>query len=673
MQSGSGKLAGKITDAQTGEPLIGANVIIENTNLGAATDVDGNYFILNITPGTYTVKISYVGYSSKTVTEIRIVGGITYELNETLTSGIDLDEIVVTDKKFFEEKSTNTTKVVDSEQINKLPVRGVSNIASLQSGVVVQEGSGGVDGNATINIRGGRGSEVLYIVDGVPQNNLVTGGSGGQVSNNAIDQLSFQVGGYEAKYGQAQSGIISVTTKSGKPNYSLFAEGMTSEFTDDYGYNLYSTSLSGPIIPGLEKHTIFISAERGWFQDADPRAKSWKFTTIGEEYTTTPNNDAGVWRYSARTTHLMGDWKVNLGVNGNSREDRSITTQYVKNSSQFFDKNYTDNISFSGRVSQTVSSTTFWNLNLGYRIYDFKKVNPFFEDDLIAYGDSALFEERFGVTLLTNGQRTKEATDEAGIFFPYGRARGLFQRREQDSFNADFDFTSQIDNHLLEFGGGISFNIVRGYGLWAYQLANEYYEDFDGNPTPEELESIYENQQPYVFGYDITGQEHVGTDFENTRQAARNPLLAYVYLQDRFELEDLVLNLGIRMDYFDVKSYVLKDPTLPYAGGSDPSNFDDGDFEVRDPDVEFSPRIGIGFPVTESTVFHAQYGRFVQLPRLLDMYAGPYDYNNFISMEPQSSFNAQLEPEETTQYEVGFRQLLGNNAALEFNSVLQKH
>lgn len=657
-QTGTGKLAGKITDAQTGEPLIGANVIISNTNLGAATDVDGNYFILNIEPGTYTVKISYVGYSSKTVTEIRIVGGITYELNETLTSGIDLDEIVVTDKKFFEEKSTNTTKVVDSEQINKLPVRGVSNIAALQSGVVTQEGSGGVGGNATINVRGGRGSEVLYIVDGVPQNNLITGNAESQVSNNAIEQLAFQVGGYEAKYGQAQSGIINVTTKSGKPNYRIFLEGMTSEFTDDYGYNLYSTSISGPLIPGIDNHTVFASLERGWFLDANPRNGTWQFQSIGEEYKVTPNNTEGVWRYSARTTHLLGDWKVNLGVIGNSTVDRSITTSYLKNSSNFMDKNYEDNISFSGRISQTVSSNTFWNLQIGYRTYDFKKVNPFFEDDLMAYGDSTRWANELGVTLLGDGLRTS-SVDENFVFAPHGRSRGLYQRREQDQITADLDFTSQIDNHLLEFGGGVSFNTIRGYGIFAYQLAGS------SAPTVEEK---FEAMQPYVFGYDITGQEHIDDSFENERQRPRNPFLAYAYLQDRFELEDLVLNIGLRMDYFDVKSYVLKDPSLPYAGGDDPQNFDDGDFKIRDADLEFSPRIGLGFPVTETTVFHAQYGRFIQLPRLLDMYAGPFDYDNYISMEPQSSFNAGMEPEETTQYEIGFRQLIGNNAALNITA-----
>ena len=246
-QSGTGKLAGKILDADTNEPLPGANVMLMNTSQGAATDMNGNYFILNILPGTYDVQISFVGYGSKIIKDVRIVAGITYELNQKLSAGLSMDEIVVTDKKFFEEKSTNTVKVIDSKQIQKLPVKGVSNLASLQAGVVVAEGNGGADGNATINVRGGRGGEVLYIVDGVPQNDAYTGGNNSQVSNAAIDQLSFQIGGYEAKYGQAQSGIINVTTKSGSPTYNVFGDVLTSSFTDDYGYNLYTATIDGQI------------------------------------------------------------------------------------------------------------------------------------------------------------------------------------------------------------------------------------------------------------------------------------------------------------------------------------------------------------------------------------------------------------------------------------------
>lgn len=110
-QTGVGKLSGKIVDAATREPLIGANVILVGTSTGAATDVDGNYFILNITPGTYELKVTYVGYAPKTLENIRVVAGITYDLNIELTTDFTLDEIVVVDRKFLKKNQQTLLKL----------------------------------------------------------------------------------------------------------------------------------------------------------------------------------------------------------------------------------------------------------------------------------------------------------------------------------------------------------------------------------------------------------------------------------------------------------------------------------------------------------------------------------------------------------------------------------
>jgi outer membrane receptor protein involved in Fe transport len=694
-QSGVGKISGKIIDADTKEPLIGANIILMNTNLGAATDIDGNYFILNITPGTYDVKVSYVGYAPKTYEDVRIVANITYELNGELSTDFTLPDIVVIDKKFFEAKSTNTVKVMDSEQISRLPVRGVANLVSLQSGVVVQEGNGGQDGNAQINVRGGRSSEVVYIVDGVVQNNLYNRQTVSQVSNAAIDQISFQVGGYEAKYGQAQSGIVNVTTKSGDPYYNIFADLSTSGFTDDYGANLYSGSISGPIIPGIPEYTIFLSGERGWWLDADPPAvpiiiKTNEAGDILENPITLdriPNNQSNVWRWSGKISTRFDNWTVQLStlmndrVSKNSTNPASITPiRQYKNASQFIEEIEDENYSYSARISQTLSNNTFWNINAGYRLFQTQRYNPFLKgaENQILYGDSLWWADQsgMGVHLLGDGQRTAQV-DANGVYRPYGWSLGLFQQREDASWGFDADLTSQLDNHLLEFGFGGSWHTVRGYGNYAYTVAAT-----DAS-QPDYIR--FAQNQPFVFGYDATGTEKTTSDYpasldwladpsigSDPSMAAffrpREPFIGYLYLQDRFELQDLVLNLGVRMDYFDIKSYELINPELPYYGGSNPTAFDIGDFKIKDVEVQFSPRIGLGFPVTESTVFHAQYGRFIQVPELNDMYGGPFDYNTYITMSPQSGFNGSMLSEQTTQYEVGFRQLIGNNAALNITA-----
>lgn len=658
-QSGVGKLAGKIVDATTGEPLIGANVVVINTEHGAATDLEGNYFVLNITPGTYNVRVSYVGYGSKTVQDVRIVGGITYELNVQLTGGLNLNEIVVTDSKFFEEKATNTVKVIDSDQISKLPVKGVTNIASLQSGVVKTEGSGGADGNATLNVRGGRGNEVLYIVDGIPQNNVLSGNSAAQVSDAAIEQMSFQVGGYEAKYGQAQSGIINVTTKSGAPTYAIMADAVTSSWTDKFGYNLYSGNLSGPFIPGDARHTFFLSAERGWFLDAEPNAIPIEFESIGKTYDVHPNNSAGVWRFTGRTYHSFGDFTVRLGANVNTREGRMYTHRYAKNNAEFMPAFEQNNYSYSAKVSQTLSKNTFWNLTGGFRRYYYSQFDPHMKDNLFLYGNKEYMKNTFGVTISANGQRILE--DANGIFYGYGRVNNAYTKNENDVYSADFDFTSQQKSHLLEFGGGVSYNLVRYYSIAPIGLSSDVYVD-------KTEEQIFEDMQPTVFGYDVTGRSKTGTNYSDKGLRPKTPVFAYTYIQDRYELEDLVLNLGVRVDYFDTQADELINPSLPYAGGSNPKDFDDGDFRTKKAEVLVSPRIGLGFPVTNTTVFHAQIGRFVQQPALTDVYAGKYDLLQFKSMSPQYVQNASIKSEETIQYEVGFRQILGEVAALNITA-----
>lgn len=658
-QTGVGKISGKVIDASTKEPLVGANIIVVNTNWGAATNIEGEYFILNVPPGTYDVRASYVGYAPKTIQNVRVVAGVTYELNIELSTDFTLPEIVVQDKKFFEEKATNTKKVIDSEDISRLPVKGVEKLASIQAGVVIQEGAGGADGNSTINVRGGRGGEVLYIVDGVPQNDVFTGVNYGQVSNAAIEQIAFEIGGYEAKYGQAQSGIINVTTKSGSATYSLFADVLTSSFTDPYGYNLYTGTIGGPIIPGYPNHTFFLSVERGWFKDADPKAINFEFPSINKKYDFIPENDASVDRITARLNHSIGDFTLRFSGNYNFRKFRGVTVEYMKNNAAHNSRNIQQNLSVSGRLSHNFSSNAFWNLNVGYRSLLREGGDGVWFRDLYAYGDSLINAQKRGYTFPANGVRPTR--DSVGVFFARGRVLNSYSKAETNTFNADFDFTMQLEKHLVEFGGGMNFNVLRNYAIAPVALASNSIRIL---PEIERFKRL----MPTVFGYDITGRKKTSADnADRTEFAPKEPFIAYAYLQDRFELEDIVLNIGLRMDYFDTKADIIKNPSLPYAYG-DPNTFDKEDFVKSKAELKISPRIGLGFPVTATTVFHAQYGKFIQQPSLNQLYSSPLDFDDLLNNQSFSWNNGHVKSEETTQYEVGFRQILGNVAALNITA-----
>ena len=255
----TGKISGRVIDRDTGETIPGANVAVVGTTYGSITDVDGNYFILGVPVGTYDVQASFVGYSPETFTAVSISSGYTRELNFSLAEGVELDEVVVEyERPLIQKDAVGAPKIVDAEQIVNLPVRGAANVAAIQAGVVSAEGS------STLNIRGGRGSEVEYYIDGVK----VIGTTA--LPQSAVQEQEIMIGAISARYGDAMSGIINITTKSGSPNFFGSVEGVTSEALDSYGYNLLSGTVGGPI--GTEKVNFFLAGEFLDRLDSAPRA-----------------------------------------------------------------------------------------------------------------------------------------------------------------------------------------------------------------------------------------------------------------------------------------------------------------------------------------------------------------------------------------------------------------
>lgn len=255
----TGKLAGRVMDADTGEPLPGASVVIEGTQQGTITDLDGNYFIIGVPVGSYDVRASFVGFQTATVTGVEISAGYTREINFDLTAGVELNEIVVEyERPLIQKDAIGVPNVVSAEDIANLPVRGVASLAAIQGGVVSSETSG------ALFIRGGRSAEVAYFVDGV----RVIGAVG--VPTQAIQEQEMLIGSIPARYGDAMSGVISITTKGGSREFFGSLEAISSEATDDYGYNNYALTVGGPLVG--DKVSFFAAAEVSSRGDAGPRA-----------------------------------------------------------------------------------------------------------------------------------------------------------------------------------------------------------------------------------------------------------------------------------------------------------------------------------------------------------------------------------------------------------------
>jgi outer membrane receptor for ferrienterochelin and colicin len=660
-QISGGKISGTVIDADTKEPLIGVNVTITGTNMGAPTGLDGSFVVLNVPPGVYDIKAGYIGYRVSVLTGVRIIAGVTKEVNFSLSpTAVEMGEVTIeAEKVFFEAKATNTVKVLDAEAIHSLPIRGIGQALALQAGVVMTEGSGGATGNPTLYIRGGRGAEVLYVVDGVPQNDPYTGSNYSQISQEAVAQASLQVGGFEAKYGKAGSGMMNITTKTGGNKYTASVEGVTSTFTDEYGYNIYDGTFSGPLFPSLKGQNFFVSFERGWFADAAPSAMGISFnsdTVFSRK--TLPNNDGNVNRTSISTKHeLPYGANLTLKLNANDRDSRGFSQLYEKNNSAHNSLTTRLNRSLSAQLNAPITSNIALTVNGGYRsIYEVSGDGIWRDQPLIEWGDPAYNKEVKTISETIT-------TDATGIFYGHG-LNNFYSKMYNQAFTFDAQLAVQAKSHLFEAGGGGEFNTLRYYYINPRMLAKTIVAQ---NETPLRA---YRDLKPNYFGYDIFGQKEtsvgqvdvIDTLGHTMKTGPKQPFAVYAYLEDTYELEDLVIKVGVRLDYFNPKTDMLRDEALPYYFG-DPTSFDDADFVESPDELHISPRVGLAFPVTKTTKFHAQFGTFIQQPRLTDLYSTQFTLENLLISDNLGINTGHLTSEKTTQYELGFMQVLGDNKA----------
>ncbi len=222
----TGKMTGTIKDGTTGEPLIGVNVVLEDTYLGAASDVDGKFFILNIPPGKYTVKFMLIGYTTK------VVEGVSVSVNRTTPIDLTMDatmlelgeEVVVTaDRIAVKKDQTSSIRNVSAEDMEILPIESTGGVVALQPGVV--QG----------HFRGGRSNETNVMIDGVSVQSGLNRGSMVSVDPDAVQEVEVITGTFSAKYGEAMSGVVNMVTKEGGNKFSGKVEGFMGNYLTQHG------------------------------------------------------------------------------------------------------------------------------------------------------------------------------------------------------------------------------------------------------------------------------------------------------------------------------------------------------------------------------------------------------------------------------------------------------
>jgi len=196
----TGKISGKITDEKTGEPLVGATLMIQGTKMGAASDFQGDYYITNLSPGSYNLVVSSIGYQNTVIKNIVVKIDLTTQVNVKLVSTdvIGQEVIVQAERAIVQRDLTSSSVTVSSDEIKVMPVENINQVINLQAGVV-----GG-------HFRGGRTGEVAYLIDGMPINNPANGNAGFTPENASIREMEVISGTFNAEYGQAMSGIVNI-------------------------------------------------------------------------------------------------------------------------------------------------------------------------------------------------------------------------------------------------------------------------------------------------------------------------------------------------------------------------------------------------------------------------------------------------------------------------------
>ena len=212
----TGKIAGSVVD-QNQEPLIGVNVIIDGTTIGAVTNADGYFSILNVRPGTHTVRATFIGFTPVTVEDVRVAIELTTEVDISMQeAAVGMDEVVVTaEQPVIQRDIAASQRNIDAEEIASGRYQTVSQVLTAQ--VAFNDISSVED---RPEIRGSFFDESLYLVDGVNYNDPLTNQPHYRANLDAVEEIKVQTGGFSAEYGDVRSGVINVVTREGSERYT---------------------------------------------------------------------------------------------------------------------------------------------------------------------------------------------------------------------------------------------------------------------------------------------------------------------------------------------------------------------------------------------------------------------------------------------------------------------
>jgi hypothetical protein len=686
----TGKISGRILNNDNNAPLPGANIIILPDYTGTSADEEGYFNLINVSPGNYTVKVMMIGFETviieNAVVSVNRTTSFDVKMNQTIIEG---KEVVIYATKLSRKKDqTGTIKNISSEEIEILPVDDLSAIVNMQAGIVAG------------HFRGGRSDEVSYLIDGVPVNDAFGGVAAvSSLELEAVKDLEVITGTFNAEYGNAMSGVVNAVTKDGENQFKTSVNyGLSSYLTknerngekiyiglDPYGRNSNSDlklNISGPIIKNkvfffLNHRAQNISGHLNGIR----RFNTWDLSNFY-------NQDSSKWKSentgdSVYVPMSTGEYESFMGKV--SFDYRKIKFSFMRNINKGSSQSYNHVFKYNpdGRPHEetnTVLSIFQLNHLLNQKMfYDVKysrtvnNYGSYIYKDIDSYyiapenGVYNGLNHLVGDTVY-NYIHDKFFTAYGAGFFTGGQEKGHTQR-ETVTANIRTDLTWQINN---------AHSIKTGFSLSNYNLNNKYHtirNAYIGTALESDYYKpiIYPDSTVYADVYNVKPKEYS------------------VYIQDKFERDEMVINIGLRYDSFDANtSYPSqrRNPTnnstyyLDNISGTD-SLDQNGDLVIDTTKMsvpvvsnivsQVSPRFGFAYQLGGIAVLHFSYGHFLQMPPMYSIYSnhssiiGPSDYSTTVGNANLGSDSLGLNAQKTVSYEIGLWQELSSNFGLEIN------
>ena len=653
---GQGKIVGSVTDSESGETLIGVSIRIDGTTRGTTTDADGNYVLLNLRPGSYTLELTYVGYAAQKVTDIKVTSGQTTRIDVDLQpSVLEGEEIIVqAERPLVQKDLTASKKTVIAEEIEALPVESLFGVLATTAGVTT-----GASGE--LHVRGGRSNEISYLVDGLAvANPFNTNGINTRVAIDAIEELTVISGAFNAEYGKAMSAVVNLVTKEGGESY----DGSVSVYGGDYvtpnkdifflpdGISLKTktleASLSGPIpigprvrflvsgrydgsdghLYGIRQHLPSDSANFNsspWYYEL--HGKPW--WAYMDSTVTLPDGtilEGGGLDVPGEKVAMNPSSRFNVLSKLSIRPTRQIQLEY----SYLIDNSRAKGFSFGYRYNPDgVASNQRRNQNHSLHYTHTLSERAFYTVKL------SLAKAGYKYFLYENPEDERYVKDVGGIGggnvtgfpgnnFLFGGNQKSHIYEDSQSLRAKADYTQQF---------GITHELKAGVEIQSHSLSRQNFVVlFDGN----------QYREPTVAPIDNPSHDR----YENQRVLEMS-----AYAQDKLEFDNFIINAGLRFERFDPNGSYIPDLLDP--------NADRGSATVKN---MILPRLGVSFPITERGIIHFSYGHFAQMPSLRNMYVNPEF--EFPKGSAPTFGNTNLRPERTVQYEMGVQQQLGEQLAV---------